>query len=56
MDTPAEEEKIYPLWINHTDKIVSFKPAEGFMQLEFSSHEEKMSFAIAKGASGYRIQ
>ena len=46
----------YPIWINHVDKIVSFKSEEGFEQLHFSSHEEKLAFAIDKCSSGYRIQ
>ena len=36
--------------------VVSFKDAEGFEIMYFSSHEEKMAFAIDKCSSGYRIQ
>lgn len=46
----------YPIWINHTNKIVSFKRAKGFEQLHFSSQEEKLVFAIEKCSCGYRIQ
>ena len=56
MEKPREEELAYPIWIDHKDKIVSFKSAEGFDQLHFSSQEEKLEFAIEKSASGYRIQ
>mgnify|MGYP000021393646 FL=1 len=56
MSKEPEEKADYPIWIDHTDKIVSFKSAEGFEQLHFSSHEEKLAFAIDKCSSGYRIQ
>ena len=36
------------IWIDHTDKIVSFKRAEGFEQLRFSSQKEKFAFAMEK--------
>ena len=51
-----EEELAYLIWIDHKEKIVSFKSAEGFEQLQFSSQEEKLAFAIEKCSSGYRIQ
>ena len=56
METLREEELAYPIWIDHKDKIVSFKSVEGFEQLHFSSQEEKLAFAIEKCSSGYRIQ
>ena len=56
MEKTREEEQAYPIWIDRTEKIVSFKHAEGFEQLQFSSQEEKLAFAIEKCSSGYRIQ
>ena len=56
METLREEELAYLIWIDHKEKIVSFKSAEGFEQLQFSSREEKLAFAIEKCSSGYRIQ
>ena len=56
MEKPREEELAYPIWIDHTDRIVSFKSVKGFEQLHFSSQEEKLVFAIEKCSSGYRIQ
>ena len=56
MDKMREEEKAYPIWIDHNEKIVSFKSADGFEQLDFSSQEEKLAFSIEKCSSGYRIQ
>jgi len=51
-----EQKPAYPIWIDHTKKIVSFKPAEGFERLDFSSKEEKIAFAVEKCSSGYRVQ
>ena len=56
MEKLREEELAYLIWIDHKGKIVSFKSAEGFEQLQFSSQEEKLAFAIEKCSSGYRIQ
>lgn len=56
MNKLCEEDRGYPIWIDHIEKIVSFKRAEGFEQINFSSQEEKLAFAIEKCASGYRIQ
>ena len=56
MEKPQEEEQAYPIWIDHAEKIMSFKSAEGFEQLQFSSQEEKLAFAMEKCSSGYRIQ
>ena len=56
MENTREEEQTYLIWINHADKILSFKQVEGFEQLHFSSQEEKLEFAIEKSASGYRNQ
>ena len=56
MKEASEKEKAYPIWIDHTDKIVSFQSAEGFERLCFSSQKEKLAFAMEKCYSGYRIQ
>ena len=56
MEKLREEEKYYSIWIDHTDRILSFKSAEGYEQLYFSSHEEKLEFAVEKCSSGYRVQ
>ena len=56
MNKSSEEEKAYPIWIDHTDKIVSFQSVEGFERLCFSSQAEKLAFAMEKCYAGYRIQ
>ena len=44
------------LWIDHTDRIISFKKAEGFERKGFLSHDEKIAYALEKSTDGYRIQ
>ena len=44
------------LWIDHTNRIISFKKAEGFEAKVFPTREEKITYAFRKGTSGYRIQ
>lgn len=44
------------LWIDHTNRIISFKKADGFEAKVFSTREEKIVYAFQKSASGYRIQ
>ena len=44
------------LWIDHTNRIISFKKAEGFKEKSFPTRDEKIAYAFRKGASGYRIQ
>lgn len=56
LEETRKEETAYPIWINHVEKVVSFKYAEGFTRVEFPSHEERLSFAFEKGFLGYRIQ
>ena len=44
------------LWIDRTNRIISFKKAEGFEAKVFPTREEKIAYAFRKGTSGYRIQ
>ena len=44
------------LWIDHTDRIISFKKAEGFERKDFLSYDEKIAYAFEKSTDGYRIQ
>lgn len=56
MDKEREKEKVYPVWIDHINRIISFKNEVGFEEISFASQEEKLAFAIEKCSSGYRIQ
>ena len=44
------------LWVDHTNRIISSKKAEGFEAKVFPTREEKIAYAFRKGTSGYRIQ
>ena len=43
------------LWINRPDHILSFKKAERFEQIIFSSYSQMMDYAFQISQSGYRI-
>ena len=44
------------LWVDWTERVVSFHEASGFERLEFSSDEEKLDYAFQKTSGGFRIQ
>ena len=44
------------LWIDHINRIISFKKAEGFEAKVFSSQALKIAYAFEMSSSGYRIQ
>lgn len=56
MNKITEELKPFYVWINHTDKIVSFNEAEGFEKICFPSYKEMLSFAFNHSYVGYRVQ
>ena len=51
-----KREKPFTLWVNWETKVISFSPDEGFEELRFQTHEEKLRFAIARGNEGFGIQ
>lgn len=51
-NTPAS----HSLWINESDRILSFAKMNGFGQVDFSSYNQMMDYAIQISRSGYRIQ
>ena len=44
------------LWIDRTNRIISFKEAEGFEAKVFPTREEKIAYAFRECSSDYRIQ
>ena len=44
------------LWIDHTNRIISFKNVVGFTPMEFPRREEKINYALLMSAAGYRIE
>ena len=51
-----EKEKVFTLWIDWNQRVVSFEKEEGFEELRYSSHEEMFRFAIERGNEGFGIQ
>ena len=49
-------EKQFSLWVNWDSRVISFSPDEGFEELLFQTHEEKLQFAIDRGNEGFGIQ
>ena len=56
MNGKNESEKCQPLWIDHTNKIISFKAEEGFEVMYFSTSKEVIAFTVEQCSNGYRIQ
>ena len=44
------------LWIDRTNRIITFKRTKGFVPKEFPSHKERIAYAFQKVCFGYRIQ
>ena len=51
-----EKEKQFSLWVNWDSRVISFSPDEGFEELHFQNHKEKLRFAIERGNEGFGIQ
>ena len=51
-----EKEKLFSLWMNWEIMVISFSPDEGFEDLYFQTHEEKLRFAIDRGNEGFAIR
>lgn len=51
-----EKETVYPIWVDWEKRVISFRKAEGFLKLEYPTHDEMLAFAIEKGAAGFAIQ
>ena len=52
----TEKEKPFSLWVNREAKVISFSPDEGFEELRFQTHEEKLRFAMERGNEEFGIQ
>lgn len=44
------------LWVNWQARVISFGQVQGFEQLRFHSHQEKLRFAMERSDEGFRIQ
>ena len=51
-----EEQKLFSIWVNREQRVISFAQENGFEELTFPTHEEKFKFAIDCGNEGFGIQ
>ena len=51
-----KREKPFTLWVNWETKVISFSKENGFEELRFPTHEDKLRFAIDRGKEGFGIQ
>ena len=51
-----EEEVVFSIWVDWETKVISFSKENGFEELRFPTHEDKLKFAIEKGNEGFGIQ
>ncbi len=51
-----EEEKLFSVWVNWDQRIISFQWAAGFEELQYPTYDEMFQFAIQKGSEGFGIQ
>lgn len=53
-DDHAQE--IYAIWVDHINRIISFKQEDGFEAQSFLSPDERIQYALEKSTDGYRVQ
>ena len=51
-----EEKIIFSIWVDWKNRVISFSKENGFEELCFQTHEEKMRFAMEKGNEGFGLQ
>ena len=56
MNGNEKKQTVFTIWIDWTNRIISFQKVEGFETKTFSSSEERLEYAFQKCANGYRIQ
>ena len=48
-----EAQTHHSIWIHWARRIVSFQKEPGFEELQYSTYEEKLRFAVEKGFDGF---
>ena len=51
-----EDRTIFSIWVNWEKRVISFSREDGFEEVRFQTHEEKLKFAIERGNEGCGIQ
>lgn len=56
MKEDRRPQEICAIWIDHTNRIISFRKEDGFEPHAFLSPDEQMQYALEKCSNGYRVQ
>ena len=48
-------QEICAIWIDHANRIISFRKEDGFEPRAFLSPDEQMQYALEKCSNGYRV-
>lgn len=56
MKEDRHPQEICAIWINHANRIISFRKEDGFGPRAFLSPDEQMQYALEKCSNGYRVQ
>ena len=51
-----KEETVFFIWVDWENRVISFSKENGFEELRFLTHGEKLKFAIDRGNEGFGIQ
>ena len=48
--------QVFSLWVNWESRVISFSPEAGFEELQYSSREDMLRFAVKRSNEGFAIQ
>lgn len=51
-----EEDAVFSIWVNWETRVISFSDENGFEEIKFQTHEEKIKFAVDHINEGFGIQ
>jgi len=50
-----EDETVFSIWVDWGSRVISFSEEDGFEELRFPTHDEKLKFAVERGNEGFQI-
>lgn len=56
MKEDRRPQEICAIWIDYTNRIISFRKEDGFEPRAFLSPDEQMQYALEKCSNGCRVQ
>ena len=51
-----EEEEMFSIWVDWGSCVISFSEEDGFEELRFPTHEDRLKFAMKRVKEGFGIQ